>query len=50
VLEERCSLPPISEDFYAITLRTRFAHPILWLGVTHCCLGPSTSRRASEIA
>jgi len=29
VLVERCSIPQISENFYAITMRRRFAHPIL---------------------
>lgn len=28
-LEERCSIPQLHEDFYAITTRRRFAHPAL---------------------
>lgn len=29
VLVERCSIPQLQENFYAITMRRRFAHPVL---------------------
>lgn len=29
VLVERCTLPQLQENFYAITMRRRFAHPAL---------------------
>jgi len=28
-LVERCSIPQLRENFYAITMRRRFAHPVL---------------------
>ncbi|MEI6029503.1 MAG: LysR substrate-binding domain-containing protein, partial [Betaproteobacteria bacterium] len=29
VLVERCSIPQLQENFYAVTMRRRFAHPVL---------------------
>jgi len=29
ILIERCSISQLSESFYAVTMRRRFAHPVL---------------------